>query len=90
VPPLNRNHRPSIAYRLALVAEGRFDAMLTFRETWEWDIAAGTILVQEAGGIVTDASGAPIRFNSEPPTARGIVVAPTSLHGSLLRYRLGA
>jgi myo-inositol-1(or 4)-monophosphatase len=88
VPPLHRNYRPSIAYRLALVAEGRFDAMLTFRETWEWDIAAGAILVQEAGGMVTDASGAPIRFNRETPKADGIVGAPKALHETLLRYRL--
>jgi myo-inositol-1(or 4)-monophosphatase len=50
-----RAYRPSIAYRLALVAEGRFDAMLTFRDTWEWDIAAGAILIAEAGGTVSDA-----------------------------------
>jgi hypothetical protein len=64
-----RNHRPSIAYRLALVAEGRFDVMLTFRETWEWDIAAGD---PGAGGRghVTDASGAPIRFNRTADGAR--------------------
>jgi myo-inositol-1(or 4)-monophosphatase len=42
---------------LALVAEGRFDAMLTFRDTWEWDIAAGAILIAEAGGTVSDAEG---------------------------------
>jgi len=46
------------ALDLASVACGRFDAF------WEnmlapWDIAAGTLLVREAGGIVTDLSGAP-------------------------------
>lgn len=89
VPPLHRNYRPSIAYRLALVAEGRFDATLTFRDTWEWDIAAGAILVEEAGGTVTDATGAPIRFNRARPSASGIIVATPGLHGSLLRHRLG-
>jgi myo-inositol-1(or 4)-monophosphatase len=34
--------------------------MLTFRDTWEWDIAAGAILIAEAGGTVSDASGARI------------------------------
>ncbi len=90
VPPLHRNYRPSIAYRLALVAEGRFDATLTFRDTWEWDIAAGAILVEEAGGAVTDALGDPIRFNQSPPSTRGIMVAPVGLHQSLLHYRLGS
>lgn len=46
-------------YALANVAAGRFDAY------WEqsakpWDIAAGTLLVQEAGGCVTDGHGRPL------------------------------
>ena len=48
----------SAALDLADVAAGRFDGF------WElklapWDIAAGVLLVREAGGIVTDLSGAP-------------------------------
>jgi myo-inositol-1(or 4)-monophosphatase len=47
----------SAALDLADVACGRFDAF------WEltlapWDVAAGILLVREAGGVVTDASGA--------------------------------
>lgn len=90
VPPFRRDYRPSIAYRLALVAEGRFDAMLTFRETWEWDVAAGAILVEEAGGTVTDGSGENIVFNGHPPAMPGILVAPKRLHQSLMGYRLGS
>lgn len=46
----------SAALDLAFVAAGRFDAF------WEsglypWDIAAGTLLVREAGGFVSDYSG---------------------------------
>jgi myo-inositol-1(or 4)-monophosphatase len=89
VPPFARHHRPSIAYRLALVAEGHFDVMLTFRDTWEWDIAAGVILVEEAGGTITDAAGARIGFNMAPPMAQGVMAAPGALHEALLRYRLG-
>jgi myo-inositol-1(or 4)-monophosphatase len=89
VPPFQRAYRPSIAYRMALVAEGRFDAMLTFRDTWEWDIAAGAILIAEAGGTVSDAEGGRIVFNARDPMARGIVAASGPLHRSLMRYRLG-
>ncbi|MCU0909068.1 MAG: 3'(2'),5'-bisphosphate nucleotidase CysQ, partial [Rhodobacteraceae bacterium] len=39
VPDVTRAFRPSLAYRLCLVAEGRYDAMLTLRPTWEWDVA---------------------------------------------------
>jgi myo-inositol-1(or 4)-monophosphatase len=46
----------SAAIDLAYVAAGRFDG---FFEAWlqPWDVAAGSLLVQEAGGIVTDYYG---------------------------------
>jgi len=87
IPPIQRNYRPSIAYRMALVAEGRFDAMLTFRETWEWDSAAGTILVEESGGFVTDANGEPLSFNAAQPQSKGILAAPRVIHEALMGYR---
>ncbi|MFT5346868.1 MAG: myo-inositol-1(or 4)-monophosphatase, partial [Dinoroseobacter sp.] len=43
LPVATRHFRPSLAYRLALVAEGAFDGMLTLRDAWEWDIAAGAL-----------------------------------------------
>jgi fructose-1,6-bisphosphatase/inositol monophosphatase family enzyme len=30
----------------------------------DWDIAAGAVLIQEAGGIVTQTSGEPLRLPS--------------------------
>ena len=50
----------SAAIHLAYVAAGRLDAF------WEpglnlWDVAAGIVLVEEAGGRVTDLQGAPSR-----------------------------
>jgi len=41
---------------LAYVAAGRFDAFWEFGLS-EWDIAAGALLIQEAGGLVSDFSG---------------------------------
>lgn len=46
----------SAALDLAYVAAGRFDAFWEFGLK-PWDMAAGILLVQEAGGIVTDTSG---------------------------------
>lgn len=90
VPPFTRVYRPSLAYRLALVAEGRFDGMVTFRDTWEWDIAAGAVLVSEAGGAVTDGRGETLWFNAPVPRAKGIMAAPAGLHSALLRRRLAS
>jgi len=87
VPDLKRSHRPSLAYRLALVAEGRFDGMLTFRDSWEWDIAAGALLVAEAGARVSDGQGAPLRFNNARPKLPGLIAATDPIHAALLRAR---
>ncbi len=46
----------SAALDLAYVAAGRLDALIDFNLKI-WDIAAGALLVQEAGGIVTDEEG---------------------------------
>ncbi|WP_299825486.1 3'(2'),5'-bisphosphate nucleotidase CysQ [uncultured Roseobacter sp.] len=83
-PVFHRSHRPSLAYRLGLVAEARFDAMLTFRPSWEWDIAAGALIVTEAGGLCTDKSGAPLRFNNATPTLNGVIAAGPNLHQQVL------
>ncbi len=84
VPPVERHFRPSLAYRLCLVAEGRFDAMMTFRDCWEWDIAAGGLIAAEAGATVSDRSGAPLAFNSAAARTPGIVAAAKALHPALL------
>lgn len=83
-PPLfNRSHRPSLAYRLSLVAEGRFDAMLTLRPTWEWDIAAGTVILEEAGVAVSDKTGSTLKFNNADPRLPGVVAANAPLHAAI-------
>jgi myo-inositol-1(or 4)-monophosphatase len=73
----------SAALDLADVACGRYEAF------WEltlapWDIAAGILLVREAGGVVTDLSGAPA-----PVAQTGIVAGNPTMHGWLLEV-LGA
>ena len=83
-PRLERHMRPSLAYRLCLAAEGRFDAMLTFRDTWEWDVAAGALIAAEAGAVVTDRAGRPAAFNAAPPLVPGLIVAGPALHAAIL------
>ncbi|MEP1355604.1 MAG: 3'(2'),5'-bisphosphate nucleotidase CysQ [Tateyamaria sp.] len=83
-PDMERHYRPSLAYRLALVGEGRFDGMLTLRPTWEWDIAAGALIVAQAGGKISDREGVPLQFNNQRPTLNGVVAAGDALHGPLV------
>ncbi|HJQ11116.1 MAG TPA: inositol monophosphatase family protein [Gemmatimonadaceae bacterium] len=69
----------SAALDLSNVACGRFDAF------WElvlapWDVAAGILMVQEAGGIVTDLAG-----NPAPLTAGSFVAGNPAMHAWLLQ-----
>jgi len=85
VPDVRRSHRPSLAYRLSLVAEGRYDAMLTLRRSWEWDIAAGDLILREAGAVTSDRTGQPLRFNNTEPLLNGVVAANPALHRDILK-----
>jgi myo-inositol-1(or 4)-monophosphatase len=73
VPGFNRSHRPSLAYRMALVAQGRFDGMITLHPCWEWDIAAGDLILREAGAVCTDKTGKALQFNNPHPKVNGVV-----------------
>jgi len=70
------------ALDLASVACGRVDAYYE-RGINHWDRAAGTLLVTEAGGRVTDLEGHNLA-GSSLESARVTVAAPTNLHGPLL------
>jgi len=84
VPDVTRHFRASVAYRLCLVAEGEFDGMLSLRQAWEWDIAAGALIASAAGASVTNRMGEPLRFNAETPRSNGVLVAAPGLHAALL------
>lgn len=74
-------HKPNgIALRMAMVAAGEADLVATLRWGNEWDIAAAALIVTEAGGTITDALGRPIRFNSFPPQAFGLLASTPGIH----------
>lgn len=84
VPALSRHFRPSLAWRLALVGEGAFDASLTLNPAWDWDIAAASLIATEAGALVTDRTGQPLRFNTESARSPGVLAAAPALHAQLM------
>ena len=68
----------SAAIDLCYVAAGRFDGF------WEqhlqpWDVAAGALIVSEAGGLVTGMDGSPF-----DPIAAHLVASNGHVHGELL------
>ncbi|HEX2594350.1 MAG TPA: 3'(2'),5'-bisphosphate nucleotidase CysQ [Rhizomicrobium sp.] len=77
-------NRNSIAYRLALVADGQWDAMMALSSKREWDIAAGDLILTEAGGVVTTHEGTPLRYNCRETLLPSILGANPALHARLL------
>lgn len=76
----------SAGIKLALVARGEADVYVnTYRAFSDWDICAGTILVEEAGGKVTGLRGESLRYGL--PEARqnfGLVATNGQLHEQAL------
>ncbi len=60
--------------KLCLVADGTAHLYPRFGPTMEWDIAAAQCIVEEAGGLVTDLKGAPLRYNKEDMTNPPFIV----------------
>jgi len=79
----------STTYKLARLAEGAADVFLSRGPKSEWDLCAGGLLVEEAGGVATDIRGEPLRYNRADPRVYGILAAPPAMHGIVLRHLAG-
>lgn len=73
----------STAWKLAEVAMGR-GAYISRGSKAEWDVAAGVLIVDEAGGLVTDLDGHAIVFNRRRPYVHGVVAGRPGAHERLL------
>lgn len=73
------------AYKLGLVASGRAHAALTFIAKSEWDICAGSAIIQEAEGIITNAQGEKLQFNKENPQFNSVFYADPKVHEKILK-----
>jgi myo-inositol-1(or 4)-monophosphatase len=83
-PAMEIETRSSIAYRLALVANGSFDAMLALSAKRDWDLAAADIVLSEAGGIVTTHDGSELVYNRPDAMQGSVVGAGPNLHPRLM------
>lgn len=73
-------HFGSSSLELAFVASGRVDGMIITPPVRIWDVAAGVLLIQEAGGKVTDFEGDPKRvaFN-------GLIASNGKIHNQIMK-----
>jgi myo-inositol-1(or 4)-monophosphatase len=70
------------ALDLAWVADGTFDGFFELTLS-AWDVAAGALLIEEAGGVVTDWSGGPEYLNGD------ILAGSAQVHAALLEVARG-
>ena len=84
-PEMRYERRNAIAYRMALVAAGAFDAAVALTPKWDWDIAAGALIAAEAGAKVSDHHGNLWRFNRPDPRQASLVCAAPALHPLIVR-----
>jgi myo-inositol-1(or 4)-monophosphatase len=68
---------PSLAYRLAMIADGRLDATIVKPNAHDWDLAAADLILRNAGGRLTDLHGNDLVYNGATPR-HGILVAATN------------
>lgn len=74
-------HIPSLAYRLAMVADGRLHATLVRESANDWDIAAADIILRQAGGDLVQPSGRPVHYDRQG-LPHGVLIAGS---GSVLK-----
>lgn len=73
----------SAAIEMAYIASGRLDAYISMRLA-PWDFAAGKILIEEVGGVVTDLEGEDLN----PLKKSSLFVGKPGLHGKILNEYL--
>ena len=73
-----------MAHKLATVAKGEADATFTLVPKNEWDLCAGVVLIEEAGGMLTTLGGRPVVFNQATTLLQGLVASNRRLHPQLM------
>ncbi|MBB2841029.1 UNVERIFIED_ORG: myo-inositol-1(or 4)-monophosphatase [Rhizobium etli] len=67
---------PSLAYRIAMVADGRLDGTFVKGNSHDWDLAAADLILACAGGRLVDLDGEPIVYNRAEVTHKVLCAAP--------------
>jgi myo-inositol-1(or 4)-monophosphatase len=75
---------PSLALRIARIAAGDVDVGLVSSNARDWDIAAADLILQEAGGRLSDFSGAAPVYNRDDPVHGELLGSSHGLHPRLI------
>jgi myo-inositol-1(or 4)-monophosphatase len=75
---------PSLALRLARVAEGVVDVGLVSSDARDWDLAAADLILREAGGRLTGLDGTKPAYNRPEPVHGELVATSARLHPDVI------
>jgi myo-inositol-1(or 4)-monophosphatase len=78
------NHVPSLAYRLAMAADGRIDGTVVKRNSHDWDLAAADLILERAGGRLSDLQNRLLNYNRKIVTREMLVAGTEHAVASLL------
>ncbi len=84
-PHLNVHSRPSVAYRMCSVAAGRADFTMALTPKRDWDVAAATLIAQEAGAVVSDHLGNSYGFNARDSLKPSLICSGPVLFPEIIR-----
>ena len=83
-PEMKVETRNSVAYRVALAADGSFDATVSLTAKRDWDLAAADIILREAGGRISDRHGAALVYNKPEARQASMIAAGPALHAEII------
>lgn len=75
---------PSLALRVARVAEGSIDVGLVSPHARDWDLAGADLILREAGGTVSDLQGRPTTYNRPDPVHGELVAVSQTLRDDVV------
>lgn len=70
-------HVPSLAYRIAMVADGRIDGTIVKTGSHDWDLAAADLILERAGGQLATLEATALTYN-RPSVKHTVLCAATA------------
>jgi len=74
-PHIQTGIATSLALRLCMVADGSFDGTIALGNKCDWDLAAGDLIVREAGGCISNIYGDKLTYNGRKTRQPGGLIA---------------
>lgn len=81
---------PSLAYRIAMVANGSIDVAFARPGAHEWDLAAADLILSNAGGALVDLQGEKLGYNRKKLHYGALIASASNLQKSAIKLAKSA